>query len=228
MSDFNKKKAAYHHICNVYDEHIASIKRACGPGCAECCTINVTLTSLEGYLIAETLERSGHGYLFETLAGYAARRRFIPQQTLNQAAEKLFRGDPIADETNDPDWGHCPLLIDNQCPVYEVRPFACRCMVSEERCRQGVYALMPPLTVSVNQVMMQYIEHVDQDGFSGNIIDVLKYMRSPDHRRQYREGGRLDYNGFELIRNHPARHLLAEPEHRESIEPLLAELNRGG
>jgi Fe-S-cluster containining protein len=229
MIEFNKKKEAYHHICNVHDEHIASIKNTCGPGCAECCTINVTLTSLEGCLIAETLERSGRDDLFKALERYAARRRFIPQLTLNQEAEKMFRGEPVPDQANDPDWGRCPLLIDNRCEVYEVRPFACRCLVSEQKCAHSGYALMPPLTLAVNQIMMQYIEHIDRDGFTGNLIDVLGYMRSPENRRQYREDSiRSDYSGNLLIRNHPARHLLVEPELRGSIAPVLTDLNRGG
>jgi Fe-S-cluster containining protein len=228
MSDVDKKLGAYHHICHVFDEHAASVKSACGPGCAECCTINVTLTSLEGYLIAEALEQSGRGDLLKALEGYAARQRFIPQLTLNREAEKAVRGESVPEEINDPEWGRCPLLMDNQCPVYDARPFACRCMVSEEKCIRGGYALMPPFTLAVNRVMMQYIEHVDQSGFTGNLIDVLDYMRSPDNRRQYREGGVMNLDGCRLIRNHPAGRLLVEPEYRERIAPVLAALNKGG
>lgn len=226
MVDINKKTIAYHHICNVFDEYVASLQPACRPGCAVCCTINVTMTALEGYLIAETLAQTGHADVLESLEHHPSRQRFIPQYTLNQLAEMIAREESVPEEIIDPEWGSCPLLNENNCPIYDVRPFACRCLVSEKKCGDGGYALMSPSTVAVNQVMLQYIEHVDLQGFTGNMTDVLRYMRSAENRRRYRDG-LLPDNRYPFIRNHPARHLLIEPACKETIAPLLAALNKG-
>ena len=227
MFDIKEKTDAYIHICEVYDEHVGSLDLACRAGCAACCTINVTITALEGYLIVETLERSGRIDVLEPLNHYISRQRFIPQFTFNRLTEMMVREEDVPEEVIDPAWGACPLLNDNQCPIYALRPFACRCLVSQRECRYGEYALMSPLTVAVNHVMLQYIEHVDSSGFTGNMTDVLLFMKSPENRKRYRKSY-LSVHGQPFIPNFPVRHLLIEPEYKEAIAPLLAALSRGG
>ena len=227
MIGVNKKTAAYYHVCKVFDEYAASLTAACRQGCADCCTINVSLTSLEGFLIVEWLERSGRMDVLSPLRGQADRQRFIPRFTLNQAAESLARGEAVPEETIDPAWGACPLLNENRCPIYAVRPFACRCMISEMQCREEGSALMAPLTVAVGHVMMQYIEHIDTGGFTGNLTDVLLFMQSSDNRRRYREGEPW-LGGAPFVPHRSARHLLVDPRHGRALEPILAALNAGG
>ena len=227
MFNINEKINAYNHICKVYDEHVESFDLSCRPGCATCCTVNVTITALEGYLIVEALERNGRIDVLGPLAHHVSKQRFIPQFTFNRLTEMMVRGEDVPEEVIDPAWGECPLLSSDQCPIYHVRPFACRCLVSQKKCRSGAYALMSPLTVAVNHVMLQYIEHVDSSGFTGNMIDVLIFMQSADNRKRYREGY-LSVHGQPFIPNFPVRHLLIEPEFKEAMAPLLEALNRGG
>ena len=228
MIDIRRKAEAYDHICAVFDHYITSFDSACRKGCADCCTINVVITSLEGYRIAETLEQTDRTHLLRDLSDeYAFRRRFTPRYTLNQLAEKIFSGETVDDEIIDPNWGPCPLLVEDACPIYDCRPFACRGLVSGQACRQKGYALMTPLTVAVNQVMLQYIEHVDAGGFSGNLTDMLRYMRSPGNRRRYLDGLEPG-DGYSFISHVPARHLLVEPAEKEFIAPILSALNNGG
>lgn len=227
MFDIVDKTNAYNHICRVYDDHAGSLGLACRSGCATCCTINVAITALEGYLIVEALERAGRIDVLEPLVHHLSRQRFIPQFTFNRLTEMMVREEDLPEEVIDPAWGACPLLGDDRCPIYDVRPFACRCLVSLEKCRYGEYALMPPLTVAVNHVMLQYIEHVDSSGFTGNMIDVLLFMQSPENRARYR-AGYLSVHGRPFIPNFPVRHLLIEPEYKEAMAPLLTALNRGG
>ncbi len=227
MFNIDDKTTAYNHICKVYDEHVDSLDLACRAGCATCCTINVTITSLEGFLIVEALERAGRVAVPDQLQAYLLRKRFIPQFTFNRLTEMIVKEEEVPEEVIDPAWGDCPLLSENQCPIYDVRPFACRCLVSQKTCRRGEYARMSPLTVSVNHVMLQYIEHIDSYGFTGNMTDVLIFMQSAENRMRYREGY-LSVHGQPFIPNFPARNLLIEPEYKEDIAPLLDALNRGG
>jgi hypothetical protein len=112
------------------------------------------------------------------------------------------------------------LLQDDKCPIYDVRPFACRCMVSKHRCADTGAAEIDEFTITVNHVFLQYIEHLDQNGFSGNMADVLTHILAK---------GIPDINTSSvtrtcLIKNAPLRALMIPPEHRKKIEPILAAL----
>ncbi|MBW1709950.1 MAG: hypothetical protein JRJ73_08730, partial [Deltaproteobacteria bacterium] len=50
--DLNLKIAVLDQICRIYDEFVAKLDIACEKYCADCCTRNVTMTTLEGYLMA--------------------------------------------------------------------------------------------------------------------------------------------------------------------------------
>ena len=73
------------------------------------------------------------------------------------------------------------------------------------------------------QKMLQVIEHLDAEGCSGNLIDVLKFMASDDKRQAYEKGDvNCEKNG--LIVNWELKVLMIPPEHRERIEPILQQL----
>jgi len=75
----------------------------------------------------------------------------------------------------------------------------------------------------VNTVFLQVIEHLDAEGCSGNLIDVLKFMASKNRRRVY-ERGQLACEKNGLIVNWELKVLMIPPEHREKIEPILQQL----
>lgn len=227
MYTYERKRAAYDHICGVHDAYTATLGLACHKGCAACCTINVTATSLEACAIADHLDRREDGSrLWDRLAAARGRKRFAPGLTFNRMAESYRSGEPLpVEESPDPSWGPCPLLTEDRCPVYEVRPFSCRCLVSTRPCQGEGAALMTPLTVTVNTVMHQYIEHVDHAGMSGNLTDLLLYMRPPENRDAYKMQERRELTkGF--LPNAPATVLLAGPEDKERLASILYDLNR--
>ena len=98
-------------------------------------------------------------------------------------------------------------------------------MVSSRRCDETGFADMDPFVVTVNNVILQYIEHVDRDGYSGNLTDLILFMASAENRRRYRDGA-LDRPPEGLIRNHPVRALMVPPRHRQKIAPLLKALEQ--
>jgi hypothetical protein len=149
-------------------------------------------------------------------------RRFQPKITTNQLANLCAEGiEPPPEEGNE--WKQCPFLINLQCPMYSVRPFNCRCLVSRNDCGQKGYADMDEFVLSVNTIFLQAIEHLDDKGCSGNLIDVLGVMASEKNRQAY-ENNALKCATTGLIANQPLKVLMIPPEHRTKIEPILKSL----
>lgn len=220
--DINAKLAVLDRLYQIYDGFTHKLDVACQRYCADCCTCNVTMTTLEGYKVVESLISNGNADLLRHL-GSSPSKRFQPRTTTNQLAELCVAGRDLPDEENDSKWGSCPFLIENNCPLYLVRPFGCRCFASKHKCGSTGYADIEPMVVSVNNVFLQYIEHIDSQGGSGNLTDVLRFLESPDNRERYRTN-RLDRPGRELVPNRPIKALLIPPEHRAEIAPLLQEI----
>ncbi|MDM8516716.1 YkgJ family cysteine cluster protein [Desulfobacterales bacterium HSG16] len=228
MLYINNRLLVLDRILKIYDGFMAQQDIACSKGCAACCTRNVTTTTLEGYRLMEYMISMGSNEeLMAKIENESDRPRFVPTLTTNRLAELCMQGEQVPEEKNDAAWGECPMLKDNQCPVYSARPFGCRCMVSVSDCRGQSAASMPDFLLTVNEVFLQYIEHIDPSGKSGNLTDILIYMSNPDKRNQYLAGNIEDGSSENtLISNHPVKMLMIPPEHRERIAPLIESLNR--
>ena len=124
----------------VYDEFIQSQTLACERFCTDCCTCNMTLTTLEGYRILSSLEDAPQRKLLNAIQAASGRQRFLPKLTTNLIAKLCMDDKQVPEEPMDPDWGACPVLENQECPIYPERPFGCRCMVSKVRCNQTGYA----------------------------------------------------------------------------------------
>ena len=223
--DLKTKLAVLEQIYRVYDNFTGKLDLACQKHCAHCCTCNVTLTTLEGYRIARHLISSGQSSLFEKLPSVLSSKRFQPVVTTNKLAELCALEKDLPLESSDPAWGPCPLLKNDQCIVYSQRPFGCRCMVSKHNCRETGYADMDTLVLTVNNVCLQYMEHIDAHGFTGNLSDVLDVM-AKEHNRQHYKSNKLKVAGTSLIANRPIKVLMIPPEHRHEVKPILDALNR--
>jgi hypothetical protein len=82
---------------------------------------------------------------------------------------------------------------------------------------------MDEAVVAVNTLFLQTVEHVDAEGCSGNLLDVLDVLASEEKRAAY-AGGVLHCTGNGLIPNRPIKVLMVPPEHRQRIEPILQRL----
>lgn len=211
------------HIYQVYGAFADELELACQPGCADCCTRNVTLTGLEARLLLDHIQSTGQTGLLERLRQQADHRRFFPRVTVNHLAELCLENQEPPDEEPDPAWGACPFLSDNHCPVYAARPFACRCMVSEHDCRRHGHAQVRPFWLTVHDLFLQYIEHIDAGGYFGNLTDILLYLEPG-------EDGPVTRAAHEkrLLVNRPVRALMVPPRHRERIHPIVQALGAGG
>jgi len=222
--DINTKLAVLDQIYRVCDDFTGKLDLACQKYCAHCCTCNVTLTTLEGYRIVRHLISSGQSNSFEKLQPALNRKRFQPVVTTNELAELCALEKDLPLESSDPAWGPCPLLKNDECIIYAQRPFGCRCMVSKQNCQEAGYAEMDPLMLTLNNVCLQYIEHIDAHGFTGNLSDVLGVMAKEQNRQKYKSS-KLKVAGTSLIANLPIKILMIPPEHRHEVKPILDSLN---
>jgi Fe-S-cluster containining protein len=220
--NLNAKLAALEKIYAIYDSFIDSLELACKKKCAYCCTTRVTLTTLEGYKIVQALESETSTVWHQNVQEVAAQNHFIPKMTTNEFARLCAEGnEPPAEEIGESK--ACPFLTEAQCPIYAVRPFGCRCLVSRHDCGRSGYADIEDMVLSVNTVMLQTIEHLDADGCSGNMLDVLTVLAGQVNQQAYEEG-KLVCGSTGLIGNQPLEVLMIPPEHRTRMEPILKSL----
>ena len=221
--DLNTKLTILDRLDEIYDHFTDQFDLACEKYCAHCCTANVTMTTLEGYRIFAHLEKTGETRLLEIIARQSRPDRFVPQISINRLADICARDGDLPEEHPNPDSGLCPVLEDNACPLYSVRPFACRCMVSAVNCGKTGYADMDPFILTVNDVFLQHLEHIDAQGYTGNFSDVVQFLTSADNRSNY-AAGRIGPAPAGLVANQPVFVLMIPPEHRQRIQPLLKEI----
>ncbi len=216
------KLAVLDQIYHIYDRFMTVQELACKKGCAHCCTTSVTLTTIEGYIIIKQLISEKDTDWTNNIRQATDQAHFRPQITTNQLAHMCAQGIEPPEEKQ-PERTACPFLSHDQCPLYRVRPFGCRCLVSRHDCGQHGYADIDDFVLSVNTVLLQTIEHLDADGCSGNLLDVLKVMVRQENRQAYKEG-KLDCTSTGLIQNQPLKILMIPPEHRTRMEPILQSL----
>ncbi len=176
-------------IYDFYQEFISGYPVACQKGCSTCCTTSVCATSFEAEFLlkgAVSLGEEGAGLL--AMADRARKaEHFQPSCTINTSADICLKGHSPPEEVSALSFDPCPFLsARGECSLYSWRPFACRAMVSRKRCVAGGEADMPPFLITVNLAMCQVLEHLDRDGYYGNILDLLPVV-----------SGKMDVSSFQ-------------------------------
>jgi Fe-S-cluster containining protein len=211
-------------VYHIYEQFLIDFTNVCKRYCSDCCTCNLTMTTLEAYYLVENLILENKTGILAKLK-YSPQKRFRPQLTFNRIAAFYAQGKDVPEEQSDPSWGKCPFLENLECIYYHFRPFGCRCMVSKKCCSESGFAEMDPLLMTVNDVFMQFIEHLDIGGFSGNFTDVLNLLTDEKNRSLY-EQNRLQGQFDGLVSNLPISMLMVPPEHRNKINHILSALTR--
>ena len=159
-------------IFALYEEWAGEYVFACRQGCATCCTRSVTITTLEGELIHEYLagQRLDLLPLLASLPGNSP----VLQASTNQFAAACLRGEDIADDPGGWDLAPCLFLREGSCTIYPVRPFMCRSFGSRVCCAEQGVAEVEPLFLTLNTIIMQCIEHLDQGRPWGNMNAILR------------------------------------------------------
>ena len=222
--DMNSKLTVLEKIYKIYDDFSVTPDIACKKHCCLCCTGKVTMTTIEGYRVVEGILAKDKGDLFGKIKESVKQAGFRPKITINEMAELCTKDGDWPEEENR-SAGECPLLDDKECSVYQYRPFGCRCFISTKNCAESGSAIVDDFVVTVNNIFMQVIEHVDSDGFSGNLTDILHFLESAENREKL-SSGQIKNPPPGLIKNHPLKILMIPPEHREKVEPIVDALRK--
>jgi Fe-S-cluster containining protein len=233
MPEFKKLKGIY----SLLDRQTQEFSLACRDKCPDCCTVNVTVTSLEVAYIFSCLGAGQIRQVMGRLAIGFPKKKYMPGTTVNGFARACMAGEAMTEDENDPDWGACPLLAHGRCTIYDVRPLGCRVMVSETLCRKSGFARMPPFALTLSNVLAQALEQVDRKGFTGNFSDVLAaYARAwesrtgPEDRPLYLTLDNIPESDKTkvFLENYPVPALMIPPEHRDRAAPLVSEIRASG
>lgn len=226
MAKSNKdyKLAALSKVYTLFDEACRPFETVCRKRCAACCTCNVTMTGLEARFILSALSLDEQKLLSDRIMEKWPEKRYIPELTTNMFARFVMSGREIPDEQNDPSWGPCPVLKNDICTIYDVRPFGCRALMSQTSCETTGTAMIPPQVLTINNLFMQAIEHLDRNGIFGNFSDVLLNMlQALEKDRIKHKKDNAHHEG--LLINETIGVLMIPPEHRQNLAGLIRQLS---
>jgi len=179
------KETILDHIYLAFSRWSSSANFACRPGCASCCTDNVTLTALEaGRIVSYCHNEKPPGWL----AGKIVHREpaVRPSQTTNEYVEAILAGEKEQHESQKV-WGSCVFLESAHCSIYPVRPFSCRCFVSTTICQPQGSATVADAHLYGAMAAMQIIEHLGQFDSWGNMTDILAVTLGNDRAEALRQ-----------------------------------------
>lgn len=197
-------------------------KNVCQKGCSACCTQNVLITAVEGELIHRHLRDHGREeWMAARLQEKGSTRKV--QLTTNSFAASCLQGEDVLPES----YGNedsCPFLEENCCTIYDVRPFSCRCFISEVICKPAVPAVIGETYLSASSAVMQVVEHLGQGEYFGNMLDVLLALCDlPENRTLFRllPASLSGQGRANVTKALPLPGFLLVEEEMEKVQPLL-------
>ncbi|MFO7750461.1 MAG: hypothetical protein R6V54_10255 [Desulfobacteraceae bacterium] len=220
MTQQSSKHRILERLYRLHRQWTETAATACCRKCSSCCTCNVTMTSLEAEYLLAGRDSGEKERMVNRVRAKLSEKRFRPRVTFNRFARLCMDGETVPEEENDPLWGECPLLENDECTVYRARPFGCRSLVSQKKCLTTGAAEMPPHILTINNVFMQYIEHLDAEGGFGNLSDMVLLQGGKPQEIEKKK------SAMGIIENHPAPLLMVPPEHKTRVQPLLEEISR--
>lgn len=172
-------------ILSVFADWADPLPVACTKGCATCCTLNVSMTWLEGQRIHRFVKAN---CMEEWLAGRLAATGELtqPRMTVNAFAKACLDGVDLDPGPGD-FGGTCPFLEEGLCCIYEVRPFGCLGFASQIPCVPGHHARVPAYYMAATTAIGQILEHLGRGGPWGNMISVLLALSEAPAFRQVAE-----------------------------------------
>lgn len=203
-------------LYNLQETTFQTFDKACTPGCTFCCTRNVVITGLEAEFLSLAMGEKENTRLETAFSQTPALLRMQPRLTLNAMAALYMKGEDPPEDLTDPSWWPCPLLDDKtgKCTAYAHRPMACRCMISKIRCNADTFADMKEDTILLHTLFLQAVEHLDANGKSANLMDLLMEIRHPGS------------NPVAMPKNHKIPMLMIPKSSQEKLRPILGEISQ--
>jgi Fe-S-cluster containining protein len=202
-------------IYSLFEKWAGDFDFSCEKGCSTCCTRSVTMTVLEGELIHDhvTADRPELSALLDNLPENCP----APATTTNQFAAACYAGREVNHETAW-DLSPCVFLRENCCTIYPVRPFMCRSFGSRIRCEESGEARVDPLFLTLNTIIMQCIEHLDQGRPWGNMNTILRLLSNR------KEGAPMMCPKPALLCSEPVPGFLVPPEEGDQLHGRIKTL----
>lgn len=117
-------RTAWREIDRAIEAELANVAVSCRPGCASCCTQEITVARAEAEAIADWIKTSWDD---AQIAAFSDRLRawlaWYREQYPRQVASGLSRSAVFYELAP-----ACPALVDNACSIYPARPLTCRTM----------------------------------------------------------------------------------------------------
>ncbi len=203
-------------IYKLYGVWAEEFDFACEKGCATCCTQSVSMTLLEGELIDDYI-RSEKPELRNVLNNLP--ESSLNPKTTNQFAAACLQEEENADDVDSWNMTPCVFLKKNCCTIYPVRSFMCRSFGSKVPCDRRGEAEIEPLFLTLNTIILQCIEHIDQGRPWGNMNTILQMVKGKN------SGGQGDSEKNFRI-SEPIPGFLIPPDEAASIENQLQILQK--
>jgi len=165
--DLDTKKKQIFKLYEKYERLVEPFKdqAVCEKGCASCCIDvgSVGATTLEGLIITEYIQRWDRQAIKEINRGLRENRH----GKLNSV---LVR---------------CAFLDEEQnCLIYEVRPFSCRRLYSMRRC-EGQGPVVHRQAYIIGQKTEKELQQLDSEGCSGHLSFILRLLEKNGSRQGY-------------------------------------------
>jgi hypothetical protein len=225
MAVQTRKKELLYAVYRVYDEVAGRFSSACSRDCSACCTVNVIATSLEVEALLESLGESLLRVFVDQAVRAPTDNILRPAITINELARHCLERREPPREPESFHIGPCPFRNAFGCPCYDVRPFGCRALWSEELCSERGEAIMNPLLLTINGLFQQIIEHIDQGGIQGNMLDLVRVIKS-ETTRDGSHSHSSNPHTERLLRNAPNPGFIVPPDHRHEAAEIINRLRR--
>lgn len=213
--DTQTKKVILQALYDHHERWSSTTPYACEKGCASCCTNSVTMTNIEGEMIHDFLLKNNELGLLQKISKKETPSS-LPSVTTNEFALSCIEEKEV-EEHEAWDFIPCFLLKDDSCMIYPARPFGCRSFVSKKRCNAATPAEVSSATFTVNTMMMQIIEHLDQGNPWGNMLMVLRRIIGENSLE-------LNDNKENILTSKTNPGFLVPPEDTEVAEKFLQDI----
>lgn len=185
IEDINKvTESLYKHSAKAIEKFVKEnkIHVACHSGCDTCCkTIKIEILPPEAFYIVDKIIK------------------VLSKEKLNELIEKLKFNNDKAINKNIHDYGEeniqCPFLENNQCSIYDYRPYKCRAYlaVDSDFCkRDGCWTPQVPtldLDVDIRKLIEKYFKTFKENNLDNNPAElnnaILTILEDKDSLSRY-------------------------------------------
>ncbi len=167
----NDKISELESIYGTFEGQTLEYKKgkACEKGCGFCCKEagKIEITTLEGLAIRKAMN------------GFTKARQKNLTKLFRQEIKKREKKIMVP----------CPFLMkNNNCMIYEVRPFSCRRIYSMHVCTRENPPVVNRQVMEAADRTIKELQHLDFNGYSGHLSFILYMLSTPAFLDTYTNG----------------------------------------